>query len=460
MGLRDIFKTWASPTQIVPNPIDQSRDNFYSGNGNGQLISVMRRVLPGSHKDWSRVAGDIGLNSVAAIGIDWYVRNFSQATPQIQVRLENGETKVVREHPLLDVMREPMPGYTASLVWGWVLQDFKFFGNAYLRKIRANARGEVIGLQYLPQDMVRPIGDGKNPLTHYQYRTDGRQYDIRVEDIIHFRYGRDPFDIRIGRAPLQSTLREIAADNTASSAAYGLLINGAIPSMIVGPDSNNNADNLSMDDARNLKDSLVENLTGDNAGGVVVMTASYKFDRVSFSPQELALDMIRRVPEERIAAALGLNPMVLGLGAGLDRSTYSNYEAAQQAAWEDGMIPTLRALSETLTVQLLPDFTDDPKEYVTFDYEKVRALADDVNALAVRSERLYRCGIIDRAQAKRLVGIEPMPDDEGVLSNNATSNIPGAVTDNTTAQDMQKSVGREVPYQSVPFFGYELLPDK
>jgi phage portal protein BeeE len=152
--------------------------------------------------------------------------------------------------------------------------------------------------------------------------------------------------------------------------------------------------------------------------------------------------------------------MVLGLGAGLDRSTYSNYEAAQQAAWEDGMIPTLRALSETLTVQLLPDFTEDPREYLAFDYEKVRALADDVNALAVRSERLYRSGIIDRAQAKRLVGIEPNPDDEGVLSNNATSEIPGAVTDTAKPQDMQKTVGREVPYQSIPFSGYELLPDR
>ena len=416
MGLFDnISKAFANPSKPVPNPINQSRDNFFTGYGNGQLVSLLRRALPGSHKDWSRIAGDLGLNSVLAVGVDWYIRNFPQATAQVVRPLPDGAFEVVADHPLLGVLREPMPNVTGTLVWGWVIQDYKLFGNAYMRKIRTSLRGEVIGLQYLPQDMVRPIGNGIDPLTHYNYTTDGRQYSIMPEDMVHIRYGRDPVDIRIGRSPVQAVLREVAADNVASATAYAMLVNGGIPSLIIGPDSNSLADNISMDDAKTLKRQIRENLTGDNAGGVVVMTGAYKMDKVSFSPSDMALDTVRRVPEERICASLGLNPMVLGLGAGLERSTYNNYHAAQQAAWEDGMIPTLGAIADALTVQLLPDFANGAENYrIQYNYDDVRALADDYDAMATRADKLYRAGIIDRATAKRLVGVEPTPEDEGV----------------------------------------------
>ena len=455
MGIFDVLKAFANPSKPVPNPLNQSRDNFFTGYGNGQFISLLRRTLPGSQKDWSRISGDLLLNSVVAIGIDWYIRNFPQAIAELRLPLGNGEYETIEEHPVLTLIEEPMPGLTASLVWGWIITDYKAFGNAYVRKIRTSSRGEVVGLQYLPQDMVRPVGDGITPVTHYVYSTDGRQYDIPLTDMIHFRYGRDPADIRLGRSPLQSTLREIAADNMASATAYGLLSNGGIPSIIIGPDSNNNADNVSPDDARTMKRAIRENLTGDNAGGVVVMTGAYKMDRVSFTPQELALDSIRRLPEERIAAALGLNPMVLGLGSGLERSTYSNYEFAQQAAWEDGMIPTLRVIADTLTQNLLPDFGD-TGGYIAYNYDNVRALADDYDAMAVRAERLFKAGIIDRAQSKRMVGIEPDTKDEGVMF---ATNTESPANGDTGSPQGTKS-GHEVPYYNRPFYGFEILPDE
>jgi HK97 family phage portal protein len=264
--------------------------------------------------------------------------------------------------------------------------------------------------------MVRPVGNGVNPLTHYVYTTDGRSFDIPVSDIIHIRYGRDPSDIRLGRAPLTAVLREIATDNTASTTAYGLLANGAMPSLIVGPDAKETTVDMSMDDARQVKRQLHEDLTGDGSGGIVVMTGAYKMDRVSLTPSELALDSVRRVPEERICSALGINPMVLGLGSGLERSTYSNYERAQQAAWEDGMVPLLRTLADAITADLLPEYPETQQgDYVMYDLETVRALADDMQAEAVRAEKLYKAGIIDRAEAKRIAGLEAVPEDEGQL---------------------------------------------
>jgi len=419
MGIFDRFlgrKAAANPTQALPLPLSQSRDIYLTGYGSGQLQTLLRRALPGSTKDWARVAGDLGLNGVVASAIDWYVRNYPQATPRYYRPVDSQQAEPVEDHPVLQLMAQPDPMIMGSLFWGWVIQDYKLFGNTYLRKIRSSTRGTVTALQFLPQDMVRPVGNGVNPLTHYIYTTDGRSFDIPVSDIIHIRYGRDPSDIRIGRAPLTAVLREIATDNTASTTAYGLLANGAMPSLIVGPDAKETTVDMSMDDARQVKRQLHEDLTGDGSGGIVVMTGAYKMDRVSLTPSELALDSVRRVPEERICSALGINPMVLGLGSGLERSTYSNYERAQQAAWEDGMVPLLRTLADAITADLLPEYPETQQgDYVMYDLETVRALADDLQAEADRAEKLYKAGIIDRAEAKRIAGLEAVPEDEGQL---------------------------------------------
>jgi HK97 family phage portal protein len=429
MGIFDRFrsKAVANPTQALPLPLSQSRDVYLTGYGSGQLQTLLRRALPGSTKDWSRVAGDLGLNGVVASAIDWYVRNYPQATPKYYRPVDSQQAEPVEDHPVLQLMAQPDPMIMGSLFWGWVIQDYKLFGNTYLRKIRSTTRGVVTALQFLPQDMVRPVGNGTNPLTHYVYTTDGRSFDIPVSDIIHIRYGRDPSDIRLGRAPLTAVLREIATDNTASTTAYGLLANGAMPSLIVGPDAKETTVDMSMDDARQVKRQLHEDLTGDGSGGIVVMTGAYKMDRVSLTPSELALDSVRRVPEERICSALGINPMVLGLGSGLERSTYSNYERAQQAAWEDGMVPLLRTLADAITADLLPEYPETQQgDYLMYDLETVRALADDLQAEADRAEKLYKAGIIDRAEAKRIAGLEAVPQDEGQLHPQA---IPVQSTD-------------------------------
>jgi HK97 family phage portal protein len=415
-ALNAAIKAAARRNEPLPPPL-ASRSNTAIGTGSGQLVSFLTRRLPGSHRDWAREAGDLGLNSVVAVALDWYVRNWAQGQPQVMRYVGNGQSELIPEHPVYNILMQPQPGVPPSVFWAWVIADYKLLGNAYIRKIRSNnVAGVPTDLQYLPADMVRPVGDGNQPVKYWAYTADGASYNIDPADLIHIRYGRDPVDMRLGRSPVASVLREIATDNSASSTAYGLMRNNAMPSMIIGPDGRDQMVDIDEDSARALKRRLQENFAGDGAGGVAVMQSSYKVDRVSLSPSELSLDSVRRLPEERICSALGLNPMVLGLGSGLDRSTYSNYERAQQAAWEDGMIPLMAQVAEALTIALLPEFPQSAEgDYIRFDVSDVRALADDLAAEAGRAEKLYKAGICDRAEAKRMAGLEPTAEDEGAM---------------------------------------------
>ena len=397
--------------ELLPPPLGQRQTNYLTGYGSGRLWSLLSQTLPGSARDWRSVAGDLMLNSILAIGMDWYIRNWSQGVPQVIRIMPDGQAEVI-PHPVINLLSAPTPGVPPSLVWSWVITDYQLLGNAYLRKVRVSE--SVVALQYLPADMVRPNGNKYNSLTDYIYTVDGTAYNIRLEDIIHFRYHRDPLDLRLGRSPVVSVLREISTDNQAASTAYGLLRNNAMPSMIIGPDSKGETVDISPDDARQTKLKIQQDFSGDSAGSVVVMSGAYKMDRVSLTPSELALDDIRRKPEERICAAIGLNPLVLQLGSGLERSTYSNLATATRSAWTDGMIPLQRQMAEALTLALLPEYPETQDgDYLQFDVGDVPALQEDLNEDAQRSERLYKAGIIDLSTAKRIAGVTPTDNDLG-----------------------------------------------
>jgi HK97 family phage portal protein len=420
MGFFDFLKLQsANNKEQLPPPNNYSMSTGgLTGRGNGDLLALLQKKLPSSNRDWVREAGDLSLNSIIAICTRWYLTNFSQVS--FNVANKTSGQKEIQVNDITELLRDPMNGnIPPSIVWGNYIQDYLLLGNAYLRKIRGIG-SSVVALEYLPADMVRPVGDNRVAVQYYIYTVTGAEYKIEKEDIIHWRFGRDTSDIRLGRSPVTSVLREVSCDNQASTTAYGLIKNGALPSMIIGPDANDSAVDISPDDAKTIKKRLREDFASDNAGGIAVLSGAYKMERVSFSPNELNLSEIRRLPEERIPAALGLNAMVLGLGAGLERSTYSNYEQSQSAAWTDGMLPLLDSLCEILSIMLLPDFNPKAGDYVDYDVSDVRALAEDVYANSDRAALLYEKGVISRAEAKRMISLEPMPEDEDMYFNSVS----------------------------------------
>lgn len=418
MGIFDFLKLQsANPKEpLVPvNTLSNAASGLY-GRGNGNLLAMLSKALPNSTKNWVREAGDLSLSSLVAISVRFYLTNFQQISFQLVQRV-NGQNIIIEDSDIIELLSDPMSGKVApSQVWGNFIQDYLLMGNAYLRKIRG-VGNQVIALEYVPADMIRAEGTQKISITRYVYTTSGQEYAIPVEDVIHLRYAKDTSDARYGRSPLVSLLREISLDNMVSTTSYALVRNQGIPSLMIGPDANDMAVDISPDDARQIKRKLQEDFTGDSAGGIAVMSGAYKVDKISFSPQELDLSSLRRICEERIPASLGLNAMVLGLGAGLDRSTYNNYQQAQEAAWTDGIIPLLDSMCEILTYQLLIDFAPKPGYFISYDLSSVRALSEDKFKESERSANLYKTGVISRAEAKLMIGITPESGDEDIYFN-------------------------------------------
>lgn len=421
-GRKPETKVTSNPKELLPLQQVMRGVGYYTGVGNQDLYAYLSRRLPGSFKDWSSQAGDLMLNSIVAIAMDYYIRAFSQAVPMVFEKSEkDDEYEKVPDHPMLALLANPQLGLAPTRFWSNLIIDYKLYGNCYIRKIRSSSKGSVIGLQYLPAQSMQPYGDGTTALTKWRYVNDGIPYDIQLEDIIQIAYGRDPLDYRIGRSPLMACLREICTDNQASSTSYGLMKNSGLPSLLVSPDANDEIVDVNDDDLRTMKKRLEDSFTGDNAGSIAVMSSPFKVEKVSFSPSEMALDVVRHTPEERITSALGLNALVLNLSAGLENSTYSNLQEAEAAAWNQGVIPLLTVFAESITQSLLPEFTETKEgDFFKFDISKVLALGEDQDAVVNRAEKLFKAGIIDRSTAKRMVGFETDPTDEMIYHPDAT----------------------------------------
>jgi HK97 family phage portal protein len=384
------------------------------------------RRLSGTY--WKEV-GDGTNSSTVAAPLLWAARTFPEAPPALW-RLPEGddegaEDRLVRKHELLRRLQRPNSVFTGPELWMATITEYMALGEAFWLKIRSRSRA-VVELWWVPVAMMTPRSDDDETLiAYYEYSPgDGQTFRVAVEDVVHFRFGIDSEDPRRGASPLKSVLREVFTDDEASRFTASLLVNSGVPGLVISPEQ---GVTISQADADATKEYVKSEWTGDRRGDPLVLSGPTKVHQFGFSPEQMTLRELRRIPEERVTAVLGIPAIVAGLGAGLDRSTFTNMAEAREAAYEAGIIPMQRILAEKVRFDLLPDFGEDPFDWrFGFDLSKVRVLQDDEDKLWSRLDKAVRGGWATVAYAKRKTGQPVLPGDEVYLRNGALVQVPAA----------------------------------
>jgi HK97 family phage portal protein len=372
-------------------------------------------VFPGV-TDWSV---DVRASSAVAACVNWFCRTFPEAPLQVVQTNRDGEREVVEGHPLPALLEMPNPFYSGVLLWDATLSDWMIDGNAYWVKVR-NRQGALLQLWWTPSSLIEPRwnkDDATEFIGYYEYQADpSRDKKIKLDpsDVVHFRYGIDPANMRKGKSPLASVLREIFTDEEAARYSAALLKNMGVPGVLISPDSDGLTGGITQADAEIIKEQFRRKTTGDKRGEPVVMSAGVKVSTLSFNPTEMNLKDLRRVPEERVTAVLGIPAIVAGLGAGLDRSTYSNMAEAREAAYESFIIPHQRRFAADIKSQLLADFGGEGQA-VQFDTSGVRVLQEDENARAARWVSLLNGGVVMLSEARNAIGLPVEPEHDVFL---------------------------------------------
>lgn len=394
----------------------------------------MFSTFPGSKLNWGRDAGDLWRNSIVSAAIGWAMRVFPEAPIVVEKRAER-DAKLVWEvqpdHPLEELMERPNAFYDGSVLLGGVLLSLMVDGNAYILKER-KVSGGIGSLWYVPHFQVSPVSrTGSALIEEYRFNHDGRSYTLPPDDVIHLRLGVDPDDIRKGLSPLAAALREVATDNECANYSALLLKNRGIPGVVLSPRTNKDETGtvaqMTEDDVTAIAARFKEKFTGDRRGEAMVLTGAFEVSTVGFNPAEMSLDMLRRIPETRIAACVGIPAIVLGLMAGLERSTFANFKEAREAAYEEFVIPLQRTIAKQLTLQLLGEFAADTTGYrVGFDLSEVRVLQEDRNAIVDRCTRAVQGGFMKVSEARRQIGLRAGAEDDVYLWSSAIMPVTSA----------------------------------
>lgn len=377
----------------------------------GRLVRMVFRrdpmrilTLPRSSFNFQREVGDGTGSSTVMAPLLWVARTFPEAPPALWHQIEERQEEQLLDHPMLRLLARPNPFFTGPVMWMATTIDWLVDGNTYWLKLRDRA-GTVRQLWWTPSWLVEPKGDEATLVTHYEYRPNFEAVEISPDDVVHFRFGIDGDDPRRGRAPLKSVLREVFTDDEAAGFTASLLRNMGVPGLLVAPDQG--AAPPTDEDVAALKGYLTHAFAGDKRGEPLVMSAPTKISQFGFSPEQLLLRELRRIPEERVTAVLGVPAIVAGLGAGLDRSTFTNMGEAREAAYESGIIPMQRILAEEIRWQLLGEFEADPFQWrFGFDLAKVRVLQEDLYRQAQRHDLAIRGGWEMVSEGRRALGLE------------------------------------------------------
>ncbi len=382
--------------------------------GLGGLSVFMNRT----RFDYKNEVGDPATNSIVVAVVGWIARNFPEAPVRIaRVPTNEGEPvtyigpRAAGPGRMLELLEKPNPYYSGVLQWMATINDFFNTGNAYWIKVRGPLN-RVEQLWWAPSWMMEPRWNKDRQdqfIGWYEYTVDGVTYLYRVEDVIHFRDGIDPMNTRKGLSRLAALYREIFTDDEASNMTASLMRNLGVPGVILAP-ANTTGPTGRFQDPEAVKDTFMEKFGGDKTGEPMILTTPADVKVLSWSPEQMSLRELRKIPEERISAVVGVAAIVAGLGAGLDRSTFSNFGEARKAAYQEAIIPAQRLIGADLEVQLLPEFGRTNNLDVEFDWMKATAMQENTADVWKRNQDAAMKGLLMRSEFKRAVGKQVNPD--------------------------------------------------
>jgi len=359
-------------------------------------------------------------NAVVFSSVREIARTAPSARIQVHKRLKRGQTEIYEDHSLQAVFDLPNPRQSHYDFIELLLTYLNLDGNIFILRERSGKDGKTgkTTALWLPRpDMMSPVIDARGQiyeqgaLLGYSYLTrGGEKVYFLPEQVIHIKYPdpNDPYHgLGRGIPPLMAAAFDADNDNSQTTFIKQFFKNGAVPSGIIK--SKNILDDT---EVKRIQNRMAEQYTGEeNWHKIMVLDADAEYQATGLSMDEMVFPDLRAISETRICAAFKVPPVLIGVKAGLDAATYSNYKLARQALWEDNIIPTNLKLAEAFTRA----FSDElgPDVIVKHDYADVVALQQDRTERFARSSQSVMSGWVTVNEARREIGFGPLPEGIG-----------------------------------------------
>lgn len=336
-----------------------------------------------------------------------------RATSAAEPRLcgYRGKTKV-EEHEFLDLWNNPNPfldryGLTAGLV---MHRDIG--GNAYIEKVRS-AAGKIVQLWLYRPDRIRVIPDAKRFIGGYQYQLGGYTYTLPPEDVVHSKT-RHPLDDFYGLPPLAPLAGRIDLDNWARDFTRAFFQNGAVPMGLL-----NVMREVDQQERELIRGRLRQEYNGPVGWFNTLLIdggeAKYEPMGLPMGDRGIAMGDLDEINEARICMGFGVPPSLVYARVGMKGSGLAggNREQDQENFWEQTLVPLYKEIAADITLGFRDDYPEIDRW--EFDFDTVKALAEDQDKLHARIREDFKAGIIVQKEARRLCGYDENVPTDGVF---------------------------------------------
>lgn len=387
-----------------------------------KLASLFRRADPPAKKD-SAVGGAIVMTpgqpawsgrDYGALSREGYAKNvvafqainrIADAVASVRWTVWRGETELT-EHPILNLLRDPNPMQSGPQYMRAKTGFFLLSGNGY--EERVTVRSETRELYQLRPDRMFVIQGANGFPQGYVYRVNGKEVRFQVDpttgegDVRHLK-SFHPLNDWYGLSPIEAGAYAVDQNNEAMSWMQALLQNSARPS---GALTTKDDATLSDDNFNRLKAQIEEQYSGSrNAGRPMLLEGGLSWQQMGLSPVDMQILETKYSSARDICLALGVPPQMLGIPGD---NTYSNYQEARLAFWEDTVIPLLDLFAEDWTAWLGEPFGVKIKP----DLDQVPAIVDKRARLWEMADKATDLTINER---RALKGYEPIDGGDTIL---------------------------------------------
>lgn len=343
------------------------------------------------------------------------VSKIAEAVAALPIEGWSGD-KEMETAPALDLLRDPSPIQSRGKLIEEIVSYLYLSGDAFVEGVSAS--GMPVEMYALRPDRVGVLPGNAGFPAKFTFENNGRKVAFDVDqttgksDLLQIKMF-DPMNDWRGQSPIDACAREVDIHNAASKWLKALLDNSAQPSgaLTLAADGD-----LTDEQFNRLKEQVEEQYSGaDNAGRPMLLEGGMSWQAMGLAPNQVGIIEIKNAAARNICLTLGVPPQLLGIPGD---NTYSNYQVAREAFYEDTVIPVAKMLYESLTswlalfgsdIELRPSFDDTPA-MVRQRAEKW-TMADASTELTVDEKR-------------KMKGFEPLPGGAGDVVLIASSQIP------------------------------------
>ena len=345
------------------------------------------------------------------------VKLISQNAAMIPLTVHQGKGKdKVRlyDHPLVDLLQRPNPKQGRSELFESLFSFLLISGNSYLEAVGPIGRTPM-ELWALRPDRMQIIPGAHGMVETYRYSVNGKSVDFKVDpvngqaQVLHMK-SFHPLDDWYGMSPLEAAAISVDQHNDAAKWNASLLQSSGRPSgaVVYNPSSDAASDVMTEDQRNNLKLELEGFFSGaDNAGRPLVLEGGLDWREMSLSPKDMDWLAGKDVSAREIALAFNVPAQLIGIAGSL---TFSNFEQARLALFDDAVLPLLDHLKTELNNWLCPQFGEDIS--IDFDLDAVEALAPRRNEAWTR---INNTSFMTVNEKRRALGLEPLKDGDKIV---------------------------------------------